>query len=75
MQTSPFLSVLSSETRGGIWYVVGPESDKSGPPSACGAQHPEKPETVYFYDRKLLSELSRCGWGALKTLYTIGLRD
>ena len=29
----------------------------------------------FLYDRKLLSELSRCGWEALKTLYTTGVRD
>ena len=29
----------------------------------------------FLYDRKLLTELSRCGWEALKTLYTIGVRD
>ena len=29
----------------------------------------------FLYDRKLLSYLSRCGWGALKALYTTGARD
>jgi hypothetical protein len=29
----------------------------------------------FLYDRKLLSELSRCGWEALKALYTTGGRD
>lgn len=29
----------------------------------------------FLYDRKLLSELSRCGWEALKAFYTTGVRD
>jgi hypothetical protein len=29
----------------------------------------------FLYDRKLLSELSRCGWEALKTFYSTGVRD
>ena len=29
----------------------------------------------FLYDRKLLSELSRCGWKALKAFYTTGVRD
>lgn len=29
----------------------------------------------FLYDRKLLSELSRCGWEALKALYGAGVRD
>ena len=29
----------------------------------------------FLYDRKLLSDLSRCGWEALKALYTTGARD
>ncbi len=27
------------------------------------------------HDRKLLSDLSRCGWEALKAFYTTGVRD
>ena len=29
----------------------------------------------FLYDRRLLSELSRCGWEALKAFYTTGVRD
>ena len=29
----------------------------------------------FLYDRKLLSDLSRCGWEALKAFYTNGVRD
>ncbi|MEA3360568.1 MAG: transposase [Thermodesulfobacteriota bacterium] len=29
----------------------------------------------FLYDRKLLSDLSRCGWEALKAFYTTGVRD
>lgn len=29
----------------------------------------------FLYDRKLLSNLSRCGWEALKAFYTTGVRD
>ena len=29
----------------------------------------------FLYDRKLLSELSRCGWQALKAFYTTGVGD
>lgn len=29
----------------------------------------------FLYDRKLLSELSRCGWESLKAFYTTGVRD
>ena len=29
----------------------------------------------FLYDRKLLSELSRCGWEALKAFYTTGVRN
>jgi len=29
----------------------------------------------FLYDRKLLSELSRCGWASLKTFDKIGIRD
>ena len=29
----------------------------------------------FLFDRKLLSELSRCGWDALKTLFTTGSRN
>jgi hypothetical protein len=29
----------------------------------------------FLYDRKLLSDLSRCSWEALKTIYTTGVRD
>lgn len=29
----------------------------------------------FLYDRKLLSELSRCGWEALKAVYAAGVRD
>ncbi len=29
----------------------------------------------FLYDRKLLSDLSRCGWEALKTFYTTTVRD
>ncbi len=29
----------------------------------------------FLYDRKLLSDLSRCGWEALKTFYTTGVQD
>jgi|TARA_B100000315_G_scaffold46711_1_gene41498 hypothetical protein len=29
----------------------------------------------FLYDRKLLSDLSRCGWKALKAFYTTGVRD
>jgi len=29
----------------------------------------------FLYDRKLLSELSRCGWAALKTVYKKALQD
>ena len=29
----------------------------------------------FLYDRSLLSELSRCGWEALKAFYTTGARD
>ena len=29
----------------------------------------------FLYDRKLLSDLSRCGWEALKTIYTTGVRE
>jgi hypothetical protein len=29
----------------------------------------------FLYDRKLLSELSRCGWQALKAFYTAGVGD
>ena len=29
----------------------------------------------FLYDHKLLSELSRCGWEALKAFYTTGVRD
>jgi len=29
----------------------------------------------FLYDRKLLSELSRCGWEALKAFYTSGVRN
>lgn len=29
----------------------------------------------FLYDRKLLSELSRCGWDALKAVCAVGVRD
>lgn len=29
----------------------------------------------FLYDRKLLSELSRCGWESLKAFYTTGVRN
>jgi|TARA_B100001971_G_C18240516_1_gene570518 hypothetical protein len=29
----------------------------------------------FLYDRKLLSDLSRCGWKALKAFYTTGVRE
>jgi len=29
----------------------------------------------FLYDRKLLSNLSRCGWEALKDFYTTGVQD
>jgi hypothetical protein len=29
----------------------------------------------FLYDHKLISELSRCGWEALKAFYTTGVRD
>ena len=29
----------------------------------------------FLYDRKLLSDLSRCGWEALKAFYTTGVRE
>ncbi len=29
----------------------------------------------FLYDRKLLSELSRCGWAALKTVYKLAIQD
>ena len=29
----------------------------------------------FLYDRKLLSELSRCGWEALNTFYSTDVRD
>jgi hypothetical protein len=36
---------------------------------------PKIPRRYFLYDRKLLSELSRCGWAALKTFYNAGIRD
>ncbi|MAF32740.1 MAG: hypothetical protein CL941_02075 [Desulfobacter sp.] len=29
----------------------------------------------FLYGRRLLSDLNRCGWEALKTFYTTGVRD
>lgn len=84
MRAPPFLSVLCSQeiplgchqkwvVKLGEWLCQ--EVVKIVPHRHVVFSIPEILRSYFLYERKLLSELSRCGWEALKTFSSTGVRD